>query len=214
MANNTFEEHYDEGVRAYQEEAYDNAAAAFRAALVIRPTHVNTYFNLGESLRHNKHFAGAEEAYRAAISIDPKDTVLHEKLGDILMLQEKDAEAEAVFKMLTDKNPEYNWYWHNLGLLQFRQDKLPEAERALREASKLQPSVDTSTALAIVLKQQGKSAEASTLFAAVVSEDENAATAVYYHLGLDATADIITQDQFIDAYDLLGNIQPPPGPHE
>ncbi len=72
---------------------FDEAIAAYRTALEIDPTHLDSWNNLGISLAELGDGAGARTAWRSALREDPSYCKAHNNLGSLAMSQEEWDEA-------------------------------------------------------------------------------------------------------------------------
>lgn len=73
------------------------AAAAYRRALELDPTHAEAHLNLGRLLHEGGDLDGAEERYRSALAADPRLARAAFNLGVVLEDRGLPAEAEAAY---------------------------------------------------------------------------------------------------------------------
>jgi superkiller protein 3 len=139
----------------------DEAVAAFRAALAIRPRNPMLHVNLGLALANHGKLAEAEAVYRKAIELKPDFAMAHNNLGIALRKQGKLAEAEAAYRKALALKPDYPLAYTNLGFALYEQNRLAEAEAACRKAVGLKPDfAEAHTNLGAVLEQEGRLPEA------------------------------------------------------
>ena len=112
----------------------DDAIAAYRRAIDIKPDFAEAYSNLGVALKEQGKLNEAVAAYRQAIGIKPDYAEAHSNLGVSLKQQGKLSEAIAAFRQAIGIRPDYAKAYSNLGVALRQQGKLDEAVAAYRQA--------------------------------------------------------------------------------
>lgn len=74
----------DSGIAMMNESCFDDAIAAFREAIRLRPDYADAYTNLGIALEQQQKPKEAVVALREAIRLNPGDSLAHYALGDAL----------------------------------------------------------------------------------------------------------------------------------
>ncbi len=138
---------------------YQEAEAALREALRLKPDYARAHANLGAALNRQGRHKEAEAACREAIHLKPDLSAAHNNLGNALIGQRRYKEAEAACREAIRLKPDgpYN----NLGAALNRQGRYKEAEAACREAIRLKPDLyQAYTNLGAALNNQGRYKEA------------------------------------------------------
>jgi tetratricopeptide (TPR) repeat protein len=116
------------GIALYQQKKLDEAVAAFRKAIQLRPDLATAYNNLGVALADQKKLDEAVIAFRKAIQLQPDYVEAYYNLGNALYQQKKLDEAVAAFRKADQLLPSHPAIRNNLRvaerLLQLEQ-KLP-----------------------------------------------------------------------------------------
>ncbi|WP_420208611.1 tetratricopeptide repeat protein [Candidatus Electronema sp. JC] len=124
----------------YQLKRYEEAEAACRKILKIKPDYADYWGILGIFLSNMKRFDEAEAAYRKAIEIKPDHDFCWTTLGSLLHYNLKRVdEAEAAYKKALEIKPNYDWCWNSLGNLLRELKRFDEAEIAYRKALEIKP---------------------------------------------------------------------------
>jgi tetratricopeptide (TPR) repeat protein len=90
----TAQEWFDLGIALEETGGAPEAEAAYRQALSVDPSHIDSRINLGR-LRHAAHALGEAEAlYRQALNRDPAHAIAHFNLG--VVLEDRGAYGEAI----------------------------------------------------------------------------------------------------------------------
>jgi superkiller protein 3 len=152
----------DRGLALTRQGRFDEAEAAFRRVLEIRPGNALDHVNLGGALARQGKLDEAVAAYREAVALDPREPSARNNFGmalaDLGRLEEGAAELEEAIRL----EPSYAEAEHNLGLVRYRQGRVDEALEHYAGALELEPGfadahVQTGTALAA----QGRLGEAA-----------------------------------------------------
>ena len=81
-AGSTAEDELNRGLRARAAKDYESAEAAFRRALVLRPTYAEAWNGLGYALRQQAKYPASLEAYHEALRLRPDFPEALEYLGE------------------------------------------------------------------------------------------------------------------------------------
>ena len=139
----------------------NEAVAAYRQAISVKPDFAEAHSNLGNALSEQSRFDEAVAAYRQAISIKPDYAEAHSNLGVVLNEQGKLDEAIAAYRQAVRIKPDYAEIHCNLGNALKERGKLDEAIAAYRQAVRIKPDyAEAHSNLGVALNQQGKLDEA------------------------------------------------------
>lgn len=97
-------------------ELRDQAAAAYEHCLLLDPSFLSAYINLGTLRYHQKDFAAAEQYYRKALALDPNYALGHFNLGNVLDETGRLPEAIAAYLTAVQLVPGYADAHYNLAL--------------------------------------------------------------------------------------------------
>jgi tetratricopeptide (TPR) repeat protein len=137
------------------------AWAACRRAVIIKPDYAEAYCSLGNALRDQGKFEEAVAASRRAVAIKPNHAVAYSILGIALQKQGKLDEAVAACHQALAIKPDYAEAHSILGTALQMQDKLDEAVVAHHRAIGFKPdSAELHSNLGVALQGQGKLDEA------------------------------------------------------
>jgi tetratricopeptide (TPR) repeat protein len=171
------------GVVLWAQGKWAEAEAAFRNAILLKPTFVQPFTNLGAVLGEQGKLAESEAACRKAIQLNPRSAVPHVNLGLTLMNRGRQAEAEAACRKAVQLAPNYAFAYSVLGQALHEQGRQAEAEAACRKAIQLKPDfADAHDTLGLVLDAQGKLAEAEAAYRKAIALKPNSAEP-YANLG-------------------------------
>lgn len=95
-SSDTWEEHYDLGVKYLSEEKYEEAVVEFTAAIDIDSKQSDTYLGRAEVYAHLGKKEKAIEDFQHAIDLRPDTPEIYEKISDICMIL-KDFELAAKY---------------------------------------------------------------------------------------------------------------------
>ncbi|MGI9585691.1 MAG: tetratricopeptide repeat protein [Acidimicrobiia bacterium] len=109
------------------------AAAAYRAAIVIDPAHVDARINLGRLLHAEGDVEGALEQFRAAVDLEPDNAIAWFNLGIALDQQSNTDEAIEAFGHSIDHDRTLADAHMNIAELYERQGQVDKALQHLRE---------------------------------------------------------------------------------
>lgn len=116
----------------------DAAAAHYRRAIDIAPSHAPAYNNLGTVLRSSGDYRGAVESYEQALALVPDYPTVHFNLANALLASGRPADAIPHFRAALDTNPSAEVIT-NLGIALDAHGQHAEAIEQFRHALALAP---------------------------------------------------------------------------
>jgi protein O-GlcNAc transferase len=153
--------HFRLGDALWGQGKFDEAVAAYRQVIGIKPDFAAAHCNLGLALAAQGKLDEAVAAYRRAISIKPDFTEAHSNLGNALSGQGKLDEAVAAYRRAISIKPDFAAAHSNLGNVLSGQGKLDEAVAAYRRAISIKSNyAEAHSNLGSALASQGKLDEA------------------------------------------------------
>jgi tetratricopeptide (TPR) repeat protein len=146
-------------------QKHDNAIAAFRHAIKLKPSYPGAWFSLGEAYRSQGKLDDAIAAFHEAIKLYPDIPQAWLGLGTAYGQQGKLDDAIAACRQAVKLKPEYPDAWNTLGLCYRDQGNYNDAVPAFRQAIKLKPN-DSKAWLGLgnIYIKQGKHDDAVTAF--------------------------------------------------
>jgi Flp pilus assembly protein TadD len=135
----------------------DEAAAAFRDALRLRPDSADLHRGLGAALARQGKRDDAAACFQRALHWRPDGGELYNELGLAFLQQDRCAEAERHIRRAAELKPDSAEMHNNLGVALARQKKHDEAVGCFRQAVRLEPRyVEAHTNLGFVLRDSGR----------------------------------------------------------
>jgi serine/threonine-protein kinase len=172
------------GNALFAQRRHEEAEAAYRQAIRLKPDYAEAHYNLGVILNGQGRHKEAEAAYRQAIRLKPDDHDAHANLGIALNGQGRHKEAVAACQAAVRLKPDDPNAHNNLGAVLNDQGSYKEAEAACRAAIRLKPDLPQAhNNLGAALGRQGrhKEAEAACRTAIRLKPDHHLA---HHHLGV------------------------------
>lgn len=124
---------FNEGARFQSAGRMDTAVTHYRAALALRPDHVEAHRNLGIILAARGRSDEAMAHFQRALTIRPNDSLTHNNLGSLFKSQGRFDEARAHYTRAIEINPALAVaHWNRAELMTFHSD-----DAALRELETL-----------------------------------------------------------------------------
>jgi tetratricopeptide (TPR) repeat protein len=146
-----------------EQRQLDEAVAAYRDAVRIKPDYAEAHFGLGNVLIALCLLDEAAASYRNAIRIKPDYAEAHCNLGDVLRRAGRIDEAIIAYQRVAAINPRYAEVHCKLSGTFFDQGKLDDAIAASRRAISLKPDLaEAHDSLGVALLQLGRMSEART----------------------------------------------------
>jgi len=203
------EAHSNLGNALKEQGRYDEAIAAYRRAIELKPDYAEAHNNLGNALKEQGRLDLAVAAYRRAIATWPEYAEAHSNLGIALKEQGLLDLAVDSHRRAIELKPEYAGAYSNLGNALKEQGRLDLAIDAYRRAIALGPDHDGTHTnnLGNAFKEQGRLDEALACFRRAVAlqpKDAMAASnllmSLHYHPDYDAQAILAEHRQWARQY--------------
>jgi arylsulfatase A-like enzyme/Tfp pilus assembly protein PilF len=124
----------------------DEAAAAFKQALALKPDDEISLGNLAHlylSRGKQKDALDALEVFRTALRANPKNPQSWYQLATLYMDTDHLPESESAFKDALSANPKMGAAWNGLGVLAFNRGDLARAEELVAKGLALEPRLRT-----------------------------------------------------------------------
>jgi tetratricopeptide (TPR) repeat protein len=132
----------ESGVAMLGEARLDEAIAASREAIRLRPNYVEAHVNLGIALDRQGNVADAVPVLRRATQLDVEYAPAHAALADALARLGRLDEAIATYRIATRLNPADARAAYRLGKVLAKQGKFEQAIAAYKAALKGQPPME------------------------------------------------------------------------
>jgi superkiller protein 3 len=132
------------GVIFMQQSKLEDAAAALRRAIEVKPDYPEAHFALGTVMQQQGNFAGAVAALRQALVYAPNAPEIHNSLGNALQKTGDVESARAEFQEAArlnkiKSNQQAAMFAMNTGLAKLKEGKLDEAIEGFQKAVELDP---------------------------------------------------------------------------
>jgi eukaryotic-like serine/threonine-protein kinase len=131
--------HYGLGNALRKKGRLDEAAAAYRRAIDLKPAYAEAHNNLGNALIDQGRLDEALAACRKAIELKRDLMEAHFNLGDALTRKGRLDEALTAYRRAIDLKPDHAVAHCNLGVVFWKKGRLDEAAAAFRQAIGLKP---------------------------------------------------------------------------
>jgi protein O-GlcNAc transferase len=143
----------------------DEAVAAYRQAILVKPDYAQAHYNLAIILHDQGKLDEAVAACRQAIRLKPDFVEAYYNLGTALRLQGKLGEAVAACRQAIRAKPNFAQAHYNLANALRDQGELDQAIAAYRHAVRIKPDyAEAHSNLGNALRDQGKLDEAVAAF--------------------------------------------------
>ena len=157
------------GYRAYEREEYDEAIAAYRKALELRPDDSVIPFSLGVALRGNGQYEEAIAAFRKSLEVRPDDSGTLHGLGMTLFDNGQYEEAIAVYRKSLELMPNSPGTLNNLGSVLLEKGQVDEAIAMIQKSLDLRAGhTSTLDSMGVALTLGGRSDLAIATFEQVI----------------------------------------------
>jgi Tfp pilus assembly protein PilF len=142
-------------------EAFDRAAAEFKATLDARPDHWASHFNLGGFHFSRGEYGRAAQLYETAIRLAPREIMPHVNVSFAYNALGKNDKAEASLRRALELQPDSAEVNLNLGLLLGEMGRVDEAAARFEAAARLDPgSAVAAYNLGVIHAQTGQTKSA------------------------------------------------------
>ena len=166
--------HFNLGVTLAEQGQYASAAAAYEAALRIKPDYLDALGNLGMVFAQQGRVDDAIACWRRTAQIKPESIEAHNNLGAAYAQQGKYEQAAREFSVVLQLKPEDADAHANLGTVFINQGQLEKAIEQFRAALVANPHlIPVRLNLGTALARLQKVPEAVEQFQQVLREDPN-----------------------------------------
>ena len=166
------------GASAAQLGQLDNAVAAFKKAISIKPDYAEAHHNMGNALREQGKLDEATRFYKKAFSIKPDYAEAHLNIGNVFKDQGKIEEAIEAYKKALSIRHDYAEAFNNMGNALHVQGKVDEAIEAYNNVLSIKPDyAEAHNNIGTVFQDQGKIKEAIEAYSKAVSIKQDYAEA-------------------------------------
>jgi serine/threonine-protein kinase len=149
--------YFNLGYVLHKQHKLDEAVAAYRQAIRVRPEDVTAHLNLGIALFEQGHLDQAIAEFRAAIQLNPHDHTAHYWIGYLRHAQGRLDEAIEAYRQAIRIQPGDVRTRASLGSILALDGRLDEAIAEFREAVRLKPDVpEYRVALGRALQERGQ----------------------------------------------------------
>jgi protein O-GlcNAc transferase len=143
----------------------DEAIAAFRQAIALRPDFVEAHFALGIVLVNQRRYGEAIDAYRSVIGLRPDAPEPHFNIAIALTASGHPRDAVASYRHAIALRPDFSEAYLNLGVLLRELGEAEEAIALSRRALAVRPDFPAMQFnLGVTLAAQGRRPEAITAY--------------------------------------------------
>jgi tetratricopeptide (TPR) repeat protein len=129
------------GIALAQEGKWDEAIAAFREAIRLRPDYADAMNNLGNIFYFQKKLDDAVACYKDVIRVAPDHAGAYSNLGEVVRQQGNLADAVTYCERAVQLRPDFAQARVHLGLALSANERFEEALPQFEEAIRLQPEL-------------------------------------------------------------------------
>jgi Flp pilus assembly protein TadD len=122
---------FNEAVLAQQKKQFPQAIQTYQELLVLRPSHWESYNNLGLLYQELKQYDKAWEMFQTCLTLNPRYLKGMNNLGLLLLHQGKIEEAGVWFRKILDIEPRFSPALINLAAVMNRQGEPEQARKYL-----------------------------------------------------------------------------------
>lgn len=140
---------------------FDEAEAAFNAALQLEPGYALAWMNLGSACMNARRFEVAAAAYRAGLALRPDDAEAWARLGHCQRLAGQREAAVATYELALRYRPLAADLWLDLGQLLVDLSRKAAAEQVQARLATLNPEAAARLQAAIARIRSGRSPSAA-----------------------------------------------------
>ncbi len=121
---------YAAGKQAMRSKDYVGAAEALSRSATLRPSHSDTWFQLGVTLSRLQQWDGSLDAYQRVLKLDPRNAKAHNNLANVHFRRGEIEEAAAAYEKALTIDPDYVLAAFHLGWMLRQLSRPEEAEEA------------------------------------------------------------------------------------
>jgi tetratricopeptide (TPR) repeat protein len=169
------------GYKLYEENKFEEAAAAYQEAIKTNSTLWGYHFNLGLTYKKLNRKEEALAAFQKAAELNPESFSINKELGEALAKAGNFEEAKKYYKKATELSPDELDAFYNLGVCLLNRGESEEALQAFLKVIELKPDyADAYYQLGTLTIGQNKKEEAVKYlekFLALAPEHEKASLA-------------------------------------
>ncbi|MBI5604634.1 MAG: tetratricopeptide repeat protein [Deltaproteobacteria bacterium] len=125
---------FNEAVLNQKKGLSNQALQTYQEILTLRPSHWETYNNLGLIYQDQKHYSKALEMFQKALALNPHYLKGYNNLGLFYLNLGKWAEAVNQFRKALDLDPNFLPAYINLATAYMRQGRVEQARKGLQKA--------------------------------------------------------------------------------
>ena len=130
-------DHFDKGLKLYNEKKLDSSLGEFNSALKGSPKDPTILRWVGFLNLEKQNYEAARSPLEQAVALEPKSVVAHLNLGNVYDGLKQYSKALGEFKEVTKLKPNSPDAYFNIGLLYSKVGKWNDAAEALRTSAKL-----------------------------------------------------------------------------
>ncbi len=170
--NKYWVENYNQGVRQFNQENFEAAVQAFKNAIAVDPSRVESYRNLAVTLIRMDNKEEAIEYFKKALEVEPNSVETLKNLGMVYYQMENYEEAAKVLEKALELSPSDPDVISTLGLTYHLMGKTEEAIKAYEKALESNPnSPDLLFNYAALLLRKGEFERAAEKFQMILKEN-------------------------------------------
>lgn len=139
MSRADFKKHYNRGRQLAQKGHFHDAIDAYQAALSLKPTDVNTVFQLGNVSKAMHLYDVAIKWYDVALSLAPSKTEIAFNRAIALAAAGRNDDALRAYQLIEHQMTKDAMFWNSLGTLYLQMGLLQNAIEALEQAVTIKP---------------------------------------------------------------------------
>jgi tetratricopeptide (TPR) repeat protein len=117
VINTSKNETFDQGIKAFNENSYDEAIDSFQSFLEENPENIEAIIYLGMAYRSAGEYDQAIEKYKRALELDPDRKSVFQLLGVAFLLNKNIEEGKVYLEKYREQEPDDPDAYFNLGAL-------------------------------------------------------------------------------------------------
>ncbi len=167
---------------------YAGAAQVLSRAATLRPSHSDTWFQLGVTLSRLQEWDGSLDAYRRVLELDPQNAKAHNNSANVHYRRGEIEEAAAAYEKALKVDSEYVLAAFHLGWMLRQLNRPQKAEEAFERCRGIPASnsreqrahLDCLFYLGTLRQREGDYAEAARIMEQVIRTNPGHSEARYY----------------------------------